>query len=90
MNEIFDDKRKAIIAKYTSLTPEELNVGFFDLVFVCGEKIGFLEENNLVDYAGNSVNISDNEKVIIAHPYAIYKDGHWSEYQKYLFDNQLV
>ena len=61
-----------------------------NLVFVWGEKIGFLEGNNLVDYTGNSVNISDNEKVTIAHPYAIYKDGHWSEYQKYLFDNQLV
>ena len=54
------------------------------------KKKGFLEGNNLVDYAGNSVNISDNEKVTIAHPYAIYKDGHWSEYQKYLFDNQFV
>ena len=41
MNEIFDDKRKAIIAKHTPLTPEELNVGFFDLVFVCGEKKRF-------------------------------------------------
>lgn len=61
-----------------------------NLVFICGEKIGFLEGNKLVDYTGNSVNISDNEKVTIAHPYAIYKDGHWSEYQKYLFDNQLV
>lgn len=31
MNERFDDKRKAIIAKYTPLTEEELNDGAFDV-----------------------------------------------------------
>ena len=31
MNEKFDDKRAAIIAKYTPLTEEELNVGAFDI-----------------------------------------------------------
>lgn len=31
MNERFDDKRAAIIAKYTPLTEEELNVGAFDI-----------------------------------------------------------
>ncbi|WP_173473101.1 DUF4132 domain-containing protein [Eubacterium ruminantium] len=31
MNENFDDKRKAVIAKYTPLTPEELNTGAFDV-----------------------------------------------------------
>ena len=27
--------------------------------------------------------------VIIAHPSDLYKEGHWHEYQKFLFDNQL-
>ena len=31
MNENFDDKRKAIIAKHSPLTPEELNAGSFDI-----------------------------------------------------------
>nr|MBQ4318044.1 hypothetical protein [Clostridia bacterium] len=31
MNEDFDDKRKAIIARYTPLTSDELNLGAFDL-----------------------------------------------------------
>ena len=31
MNERFDDKRKAVIAKYTPLTDEELNEGVFDI-----------------------------------------------------------
>ncbi len=33
MNDRFDDKRKAIIAKYTPLTPEELNDGAFDVTW---------------------------------------------------------
>ncbi len=31
MNERFDDKKKAVIAKYTPLSAEELNNGAFDL-----------------------------------------------------------
>lgn len=31
MNERFDDKKKAMIARYTPLSPEELNNGAFDL-----------------------------------------------------------
>lgn len=31
MNESFDDKRKAIIARYTPLTPQQLNNGAFDI-----------------------------------------------------------
>ncbi len=33
MNESFDDKRKAIIAKYTPLSPEELQSGAFDITW---------------------------------------------------------
>ncbi|MGN0691115.1 MAG: DUF5724 domain-containing protein, partial [Oscillospiraceae bacterium] len=31
MKESFDDRRKAVIAKYTPLTPDELNAGAFDI-----------------------------------------------------------
>lgn len=42
MNERFDDKKKAMIAKYTPLTPEELNAGCFDVdwFFEAYEKLG--------------------------------------------------
>lgn len=33
MNEYFDDKKKAIIARYTPFTCEELNLGAFDIVW---------------------------------------------------------
>ncbi len=42
MNEHFDDRKKAMIAKYTPLTPEELNDGCFDVAwfFEAYEKLG--------------------------------------------------
>lgn len=61
-----------------------------NLVFAWGEKIGFLNGNKLTDYAGNTVTLSDSDKVIAAHPYALYRDGHWADYQKQLFEKQLV
>lgn len=61
-----------------------------NLVFVCGEKLGFLSGNELTDYSGNVTLLSDNDKVITAHPFALYSDGHWADYQKILFENHLV
>ncbi|MCI7497992.1 MAG: DUF4132 domain-containing protein [Oscillospiraceae bacterium] len=61
-----------------------------NLVFVCGEKLGFLSGNELTDYSGNVTMLTDNDKVITAHPFALYSDGHWAGYQKILFENHLV
>ena len=60
------------------------------LVFVCNGKTGFLTEGKLTDYADCEVTLSDCDKVKVAHPFHIYKEGHWSEYQKVLFDRQMV
>ena len=42
MNERFDDRKKAVIARYTPLSPEELNNGCFDTnwFFEVYEKLG--------------------------------------------------
>ena len=61
-----------------------------DLVFVCGGRLGFLNGNELTDHNGNITKLSDNDTVAAAHPYALYSDGHWDKYQKYLFDNGIV
>ena len=61
-----------------------------NLVFKCGEKLGFLSGNELTDHAGNTVKLSDSDNVTVAHPYALYKDGNWSAYQKMLFDKGIV
>ncbi len=60
------------------------------LVFVSGETKGFLCEEGLMDYAGSIVNLSPEETVLVAHPYMLYKDGNWQDYQKLLFEKGVV
>lgn len=69
MNERFDDKKKAIIAKYTPLTPEELNDGCFDLdwFFEAYEKLG---EDMFSKLYKSAKYISDGNKHARARKYA--------------------
>lgn len=60
------------------------------LLFVSGEKVGFIEDGKLVDYAGYETTLLNRDIVKVAHPYHLYTDGHWTEYQKVLFDKQIV
>ena len=60
------------------------------LVFICGEKVGFLTDGKLVDYAGDETLLAAQDKVKVAHPFHLYQNGHWTEYQKALFDQQRV
>ena len=59
-----------------------------DLLFVWKKKIGFLQDGRFVDITGAKKKPKDTDLVIVAHPYHIYQDGHWPEYQKLLFDEQ--
>lgn len=51
--------------------------------------LGFLTPSGLMDYSGTVTAIDAKEAVFIAHPFDLYQDGHWHEYQKYLFEHQL-
>lgn len=69
MNERFDDKKKAMIAKYTPLTPEELNDGCFDVdwFFEAYEKLG---EDMFSKLYKAAKYISDGNKHARARKYA--------------------
>lgn len=69
MNERFDDKRKAIIARYTPLSEEELNLGAFDLGWfrAAYASIGEKEFNLIYDAAKY---ISEGAKHSRARKYA--------------------
>ncbi len=61
------------------------------LVFMSGENMGYLDAiaNGLIDPVGKSISLGDKEELLIVHPLHLYKSGHWSQYQKDLFDRQL-
>ncbi len=69
MNEMFDDRRTAIIAKYTPLTPEELHAGAFDIEWfkTAYETLGEKRFNMIYDAAKY---ISDGAKHSRARKYA--------------------
>ncbi|MBQ3545990.1 MAG: DUF4132 domain-containing protein [Lachnospiraceae bacterium] len=61
-----------------------------NLVFMSGNSIGFLgEDGQLKDYQGNGKELKNDDNVIVAHPFHIYNDGHWGEYQRVLFEKQI-
>lgn len=60
------------------------------LVYKAGERLGFLRGNKLVDFGGGETDITEQTALKAAHPFDIYRDGHWHEYQKYLFDNGII
>ncbi|HAB93865.1 MAG TPA: DUF4132 domain-containing protein, partial [Lachnospiraceae bacterium] len=69
MNERFDDRKKAVIARYTPLTPEELGNGCFDTkwFFEVYEKLG---EKNFAKLYKAAKYIADGSKHTRARKYA--------------------
>ena len=80
MNERFSDRTAAMIAKYTPLTPEELNDGAFDLNWFmeCSSKLG--EERFKILY-DSAKYISDSNKHTRARKYADAVQGKVSREQ---------
>lgn len=50
--------------------------------------MGFLTENGFVDWSGSLTKVKPDAKLLIAHPFDLYQEGHWHEYQKLLFEKQ--
>lgn len=52
-------------------------------------RLGFLTEAGLMDWSGAVTPVAADAPMLIAHPFDLYKEGHWHEYQKYLFEKQI-
>lgn len=61
-----------------------------NLVFIFGDKSGFIRENILTDYSGNAVELSAEDMLRPAHPFDLYSMGNWAGYQKFLFENKII
>lgn len=61
-----------------------------DLVYLSGEKLGFLKGMELISADGGRKALKKESELIIAHPFDLYKNGSWREYQKILFDGRIV
>lgn len=61
-----------------------------DLVFVSGKNIGFFDGKKLTNHSGEAVSIKKTAKLRAAHPFDLYKDGSWAQYQQKLFESETV
>lgn len=74
MNERFDDRKKAVIARYTPLSPEELNNGCFDTNWFF-EVYGKLGEKNFAKLYKAAKYIADGSKHTRTRKYADAASG---------------
>ncbi len=59
------------------------------LLFMKGDKIGFFSPGKLTDYAGVKTALSQTDELRVAHPFDLYKDGHWHDYQRLVFEGRI-
>lgn len=60
------------------------------LVFKSMDFIGYLEEDCLINYKKEVYKLKKNDEVIIAHPLHLYEAGLWRDYQKDIFEKEIV
>ena len=53
------------------------------------QTLGFLTKDGLTGIFGEIHPVMPEDKILIAHPFDLYKSGHWHEYQKLLFEKQI-
>ena len=61
-----------------------------NLVLINGKASGLLADMKFVSVDGSSKAIKEDTALRIAHPFDLYSEGSWRDWQKYLFDNQIV
>lgn len=66
-----------------------------NILWVCNyDKMGFIskaaDEYFMTNAKGEQISLNAKERVVIVHPFYLYKSGVWRDFQKYLFDHELV
>lgn len=51
--------------------------------------MGFLSGEGFTDWSGKTTAVAPETKVRIAHPCDLYREGHWQDYQRMLFERKL-
>lgn len=52
-------------------------------------ELGFLTADGILDASGTLLPVNPDEKILVAHPFDLYRSGRWHEYQKLLFEKQI-
>ena len=60
------------------------------LVLTDGTASGLLDDMKFVSVDRSSKKLKEDASLRIAHPFDLYSEGSWRDWQKYLFDNKIV
>ncbi|MDS0525125.1 DUF5724 domain-containing protein [Clostridium sp. SHJSY1] len=61
-----------------------------NLVFKSGEFFGYIDGENLISSKNEVKKLNKKDDVIIAHPIHFYNAGLWKDYQKNIFEKQII
>ncbi|WP_125720216.1 DUF4132 domain-containing protein [Flavobacterium ustbae] len=60
------------------------------LVFISNDnQIGFYVDGNLISAQGEMISLNENQTFRIAHCFDLHKNGVWTDFQSYCFDNKV-
>lgn len=60
------------------------------LVFKWEDELGYLKDGMLIDLDGRETKLKPSGKLFIAHPVHLYESGRWAEFQKNIFEREIV
>ncbi|HWQ78271.1 MAG TPA: DUF4132 domain-containing protein [Anaerovoracaceae bacterium] len=61
-----------------------------NLIFLSDTEHGYWKNGALVSFDGTAAALSGEEQVRLAHPHDLFKAGVWPQYQRDLFDRQII
>ena len=91
LEEAMEDRTDFTLAELSALSEHPVVYPMLKhLVLTDGTVSGFLAEDGLIGADGNRRPLPPDSRVRIAHPYDLYEQGVWREFQKYLYDNRIT
>lgn len=94
MEQAMEDKTVFAVWEFLGLYDNPVVRPITETLVVCTAadqdmQLGFLTKEGIVDSVGTVHPVDPGEQIRIAHPFDLYRSGHWHEYQKLLFERQL-
>lgn len=91
LEEAMEDQTTFTVAELTALSEHPVVYPMLkNLVLTDGTVSGLLAENGLTSVDGAKLRLSPDTQVRIAHPFDLYEQGVWRDFQKYLYDHRVT
>ena len=91
LEEAMEDRTAFTLSELSALSEHPVVYPMLkNLVLTDGTVSGFLAADGLVSADGSKVSLSPDTEVRIAHPYDLYGQGVWRDFQKYLYDHRIT